>query len=266
MTEQPDVRARRPDGALGQRSWEPEAGDGRDGDSSREAWAGRGRIVLTPIAAPSILGTFGFSCATFMVGSLLAGWWGVPVLSAPALAPLVIFLGGIAQFLAAMWSYKARDGVATAVFGTWGTFWLAWGSLVLLAHGGFYLPTVLTSRAFGFWFIVMCLITAFMAVASFTQNLGMFCLLVLLSAGSGLLAASYVGAIPAVAFAGGWVLVASAAAGFYTGFAMILRSGTGGRTILPLGTPLDAAGNIPGRKGLDPLNYPQGMPGAKVGQ
>jgi uncharacterized protein len=50
----------------------PGRGPGLD---SREAWTERSRIVLTPVAAPSILGLFGFAGATFMVASLLAGWW-----------------------------------------------------------------------------------------------------------------------------------------------------------------------------------------------
>lgn len=44
------------------------------GQDSTEAWTDRSRIMLTPIAAPSILGLFGFAGATFMVASLLARW------------------------------------------------------------------------------------------------------------------------------------------------------------------------------------------------
>jgi succinate-acetate transporter protein len=234
-----------------------------DGDS-KEAWAGRGRIVLTPIAPPVILGLFGFAVTTFMVASLLAGWWGTPSTAAPVLAPLAIFFGGLAEFLAAMWAYKARDAVATAVFGTWGTFWLAWGMLVLLTAGGFLPPGTLTGRALGFWFIGLGLVTAFEAAASFVSNMVVFTVLVLLAAGAMPLAAAYIGGLTYVAYAAGWVLVASSAAGFYTGFAVMLQSAWGGKTILPLGT-LTAAGNIPGRKAVDPLSYPQGMPGAKVG-
>jgi uncharacterized protein len=34
------------------------------------------RVMLQPIAAPSILGLFGFSGATFIVAAHLAGWYG----------------------------------------------------------------------------------------------------------------------------------------------------------------------------------------------
>ena len=42
------------------------------------------RIFLQPIAAPSILGLFGFAGATFVVASNLAGWWGTRPIGARA--------------------------------------------------------------------------------------------------------------------------------------------------------------------------------------
>lgn len=261
MTSTEDMR-RMHDGVEGRHGSAPDPVADRNGAA---AWTERSRIVLTPIAAPSILGFFGFAGATFMVGSLLAGWWGVPATDAAIIAPFALFFGGLAQLLAAMWSYKARDAVATAMHGTWGSFWLAWGLLVLLTAGGVLPTTALTSRAFGFWFIVLGLVTLFGALAALAENLGVFTVLILLSAGSCLLAAGLVGGIPVVVNAGGYVLVASAAAAFYTSWAMMMASSAKGRTILPLGN-LKAAANIPGRKAMEPLGYPAGMPGAKVGQ
>ena len=89
------------------------------------------RVFLQPIAAPSILGLFGFAGATFIVASNLAGWWGTPN-SGLVLAPFAAMFGGLAQFLAGMWAYRARDAVATAMHGTWGAFWLAYGILNVL--------------------------------------------------------------------------------------------------------------------------------------
>src|ERR671931_1190449 len=108
----------------------------------RESTNGFGtRVVLQPIAAPSILGLAGFAGATFVVASNLAGWWGTP--SSPlALAPFAAMFGGLAQFMAGMWAYKARDAIATLAHGTWGSFWLAYGLLnILLAVGAIVIPT-----------------------------------------------------------------------------------------------------------------------------
>ena len=235
------------------------------GQDSAHAWTDRSRIVLTPIAAPSILGLFGFAGATFMVASLLAGWWGDPATDAPVLAPFALFFGGLAQFLAGMWSYRARDAVATAMHGTWGAFWLGWGLLVLLVTAGVLPGTVLTSRAFGFWFIVLCIVTTFGALAALIDNFALFVVLGLLAAGSGLLAAGWVGGIPILVVAAGWVLVASAAAAFYTAGAMMMDEATQGRAALPLGRHGPAAG-LAGRDASAPIGYAAGMPGAKVGQ
>jgi hypothetical protein len=46
--------------------------------------------------------------------------------------------------------------------------------------------------------------------------------------------------------------------------AMMLAPASGGRTILPLGR-LSAAANIPVRHTSAPIEYPTGMPGARVG-
>src|SRR5256885_12946320 len=86
------------------------------------------RVFLQPIAAPSILGLFGFAGATFIVASNLAGWWGTPQ-SGLALAPFAAMFGGLAQFLAGMWAFRARHAAAPATHGTWRAFWTAYGIL-----------------------------------------------------------------------------------------------------------------------------------------
>src|SRR5919201_1215460 len=53
------------------------------------------RVMLQPIAAPSILGLAGFAGATFIVASNLAGWYGTPK-SPLALAPFAMMFGGLA--------------------------------------------------------------------------------------------------------------------------------------------------------------------------
>lgn len=243
----------------------PAAAAGHDVLDGREAWTERSRIMLTPVAAPSILGLFGFAGATFMIASLLAGWWGDPTVPMVVVAPFAMFFGGLAQLLAGMWAYRARDGLATAMHGTWGSFWLGWGLLALLVTLGAVPPAVLQSRAFGLWFIVLSVVTIFGAVAALAESLALFTVLGLLAAGSVLLAVGLLGGNGGVVSLGGWVLVASAAAAFYTAGAMMLADAFQGRTILPLGR-YRAATNIPGRRAWQPIGYPDGAPGAKTGQ
>jgi hypothetical protein len=239
--------------------------DGAGDPEGFEQWSARSRLVVTPIAAPSILGLFGFAGATFMVASNLAGWWGDAVYSPMVLAPFALFLGGGAQLAAGLWAYRARDGLATAMHGTWGAFWLAWGTMTLMSANGLLPSGAQSSRAFGFWFIVLAVITIFGALAALAENLGLFLTLGLLAAGSALLAAGLVGYSHATVQAGGWVLVASAAAAFYTAGAMMLEQSAGGRVILPLGR-WGLSENLPGHHVARPIQYRGGMPGAKTGQ
>jgi hypothetical protein len=196
--------------------------------------------------------------------SLLAGWWGNPTTDAAIIAPFALFFGGLAQLLAGMWSYRARDAIATAMHGTWGSFWLGWATLVLLAHTGVVPATAPQSRAFGFWFIALAVITIFGALAALATNAALFLVLGLLAAGSVLLAIGFVGPFTGLVNAGAWVLVASAAAAFYTAGAMMLTEATHGRTILPLGA--HHAATTPGRGTSEPIAYPAGLPGARIGQ
>jgi uncharacterized protein len=89
-----------------------------------EAFASKGvntmntRINLQPIAAPSILGLYAFAGSTLMVAANMAGWYGNSE-TALYLIPFTTVFGGIAQFAAGMWAYKARDAIATAMHGTW---------------------------------------------------------------------------------------------------------------------------------------------------
>ncbi|WP_225813586.1 acetate uptake transporter [Streptomyces spinosus] len=242
----------------------PVPGPVEDPDSY-EAWQARSRLVLTPVAAPSILGLFGLAAATFTVSSNLAEWWGNPLTSPVVLAPFAIFLGGVAQLLAGMWAYRARDSLATAMHGIWGAFWLAWGLMTLLTASGALSPFLITSQAMGFWWIALGLITLFGAAGALAQNMGLFLTFILLTAGSGLLAAAQIGAFHSVRLAAGWVLVASSAAAFYTAGALLLEQSFGGRVILPLGR-WSLSGNVPGHRVVHDIAYSAGMPGARTGQ
>ena len=91
-----------------------------------DGWYGdfaRPRVFLQPIAAPSVLGLFGFAGATFIVAAHMAGWYGSTA-TPGYLFPFAFFFGGVAQFTAGMWAYRARDAVATAMHGMWGAFWM----------------------------------------------------------------------------------------------------------------------------------------------
>jgi uncharacterized protein len=241
-------------------------GDG--GSMDHREWVDHTRVFLQPIAAPSILGLFGFAGATFMVAAHMAGWYGGPT-SGTYLFPFAATFGGLAQFAAGMWAYRARDGLATAMHGMWGAFWIAYGILQLLvATGAITLPTGQFTE-FGYWFLVLAVITGFGALAALGENLGITAVLATLTVGSAFAAVAFLTGSTATTgngweTAAGWILLASSVLAAYTAGAMMI-AGTWGRTILPLGEYRKAA-NVPGKRPIRTLEYELGEPGVKHGQ
>jgi succinate-acetate transporter protein len=228
-------------------------------------WRGHTRVFLQPIAAPSILGLFGFSAATFITTAYLVGWYGT------ATSPLIIFpfamaAGGIAQGVAAVWAYKARDGLATAVHGIWAAFWIAYGILnVLIALKAIPTPAPHGAVApLGYWFYALAAITLAGAFASLGESLGLTSVLLPLSVGAALLGVFYTVGGKGWEYAGGYVTMASAFTAFYTATAMMMAS-TFGRVVLPLGKYRRSA-NVPGEQPTYPLQFELGEPGVKQGQ
>ena len=135
----------------------------RDDGTRERAWDGiPARIFLQPIAAPSILGLYAFMGATLIVAAHMAGWYGSET-TPEFLFPFAAMFGGVAQFAAGMWAFKARDALATAMHGMWGSFWMAYGILFALGATG---TLTLPSGKFvglGFWFITQWMMSGISA-------------------------------------------------------------------------------------------------------
>jgi succinate-acetate transporter protein len=229
-----------------------------------DEWRGHTRIFLQPIAAPSILGLFGFSAATFITTAYLVGWYGN--MTSPLLIfPFAMAAGGFAQGGAALWAYKARDGLATAVHGIWAAFWIAYGILnILAATHAITIPANGPFKELGFWFFMLAAITVSGAFASLAESMGLFAVLSTLAVGAALLGVGYYAGGSGWLDAGAWVLIASAICAFYTASAMMFESAYG-RVMLPLGQPRKAA-NVPGRTPTRLIEFHSGEPGIRHGQ
>jgi len=240
---------------------EPRSPAVRDGayDVDPDFWREHSQISLQPVAAPSILGLYGFAGATFIVASNLAGWWGDGT-SAVYLFPFAAFFGGVAQLLAGMWAYRARDGLATAMHGTWGAFWLGYGLLFLLVAT--HVLTVPTGAfvALGYWFIVLAAITWAGAAAAFFESVGLTAVLTLLAAGSTFAAIGYTLGESWAQTTAGWLFICSAVAAWYVATAMMLQ-GVRGTPVLPVGKR-ESASTSP----LGLIQFRPGEPGVRHGQ
>lgn len=219
-------------------------------------WAEHTRVSLSPVAAPSILGLYGFATATFMVAANLAGWFGTDN-SQLIVFPLAMMVGGLAQFMAGMWAFRARDGLATAMHGIWGSFWLGYGVYMMFVAAT-VLPapsaSPLAQVGFGYWFIVLAAVTWAGMVAAMAVNAALTGVLATLAAGATLLAIGWVGSMTALVPIGALVLIASAVIAYYTASAMMLHS-TYGRHVLPVGAPRRAPAASSGAIPSQPLTY-----------
>jgi uncharacterized protein len=195
------------------------------------------RINLQPIAAPSILGLYALAGSTLIVAANMAGWYGNPH-TALYLIPFTTVFGGIAQFAAGMWAYKARDAIATAMHGTWGSFWIGLGILQLLMATGTIPPNAGSSfPALGCWFIALAAITIMGTIAATAKNLALTLTLGTLSLGSIFAAlALLLGSSPGVGWeaAAGYTLIVSAICAWYTASALMFE-GVSGKAVLPVG-------------------------------
>lgn len=243
----------------------------RDGRSAQEQeylqWYDRARLVITPTASPSAMGLFAFSAATLIVAGNLAGWYG-KASTAMYFAPFALAFGGIGQFLAGMWSYKARDTIATVAHTMWGSFWIAYGILwLMIGSKALAAPAGLATThlvGLGMWFVMLALLTGILALEALAKNIALFSTLGLLSAGSALLAAGYISGSHTTVVAAGWVLVASVGGAIWTATALIFAD-TFGRVIVPV-LEWNKRSNIPGSAIVRPIEYSGGMPGSRVGQ
>ena len=72
-------------------------------------------IFLQPIAPPAALGLAGFAGSTFITSSWIANWWGGPD-SPLVFFPFVGIFGGLAQFIAGIYGFAARDTLVTVMY------------------------------------------------------------------------------------------------------------------------------------------------------
>jgi uncharacterized protein len=186
------------------------------------------------IAVPWILGLYGLAGATFVVGGHMAHWFG-GARSDLFLFPFAAVLGGIATFLAGMWAFRTRDGVATAMLGTWGSFWTAYGLLNLLVASGRLTVPAGVFPAMGFWFIALASISWMGAIAAAAESTALVTVFGFLAAASTLSAITELVGATILGIIAGWLFIIAAVAAWYAASAMMFLDAFG-RQVLPLGS------------------------------
>lgn len=224
-------------------------------------------VFLQPLAPPASIGLFGFFLATTMVATWILGWWGTPK------SPAYVFMfagamGGLVQFIAGMWSFKARDYIASGILTMWGTYWMAWAVFQFLVADKLVPMTPITASQPGFaiWFIPLGLFTLLGAFAGLSPKHGspaLFALLFTTGVGSLLLCIGLWTGISTWTNVAAWWLLICGCLGWYVASQFMLRSAWR-RTILPFGS-FSLDGTIPGRRVVYPTEHPVGQPGVSQG-
>ncbi len=215
------------------------------------------RVYLQPIAAPSILGLYAFAGSTLIVAAELAGWYGSPQ-TPQYLFPFAAAFGGVAQFAAGMWAYKARDAIATAMHGMWGSFWIGFGILQLMFATGTLPEPQGAFPALGFWFIALAWITIMGTVAATAENKALTTVLGTLSLGAIFAAIAELLGSEAWTVLAGYTFIVSAICAWYTASALMFE-GVAGKPVLPVGMTKKA-------REAQEVNRGVGEPGVMQGQ
>ncbi len=193
----------------------------------------RPHIYLEPLAPPAILAIYAFSTSIMLIAPWLAGLYGSP--TSPAyLAPFVFTMGGLAQLSAALWAFRSRLWLTTAVAGAWATEHMAWGLVYTLIGAGLLPLPARGITALGVWYLVLGTVTAVGAVTVSRLYASLALTLSLAALGAMLAGVAELTGGLDVRRPAGWVLMACAATGWYSASAFLLQSAFG-RWLLPVG-------------------------------
>jgi succinate-acetate transporter protein len=196
-------------------------------------------LYATAVADPAPLGLAAFALTTFLLSGHNASFIPDVIWLGAAL-----FYGGLAQLLAGMWEFRNRNVFGATAFSTYGGFWLALGTFVVLAgttklgaglHGT-DVPNALAWFVMGFAFfnLYMLLWSARINVATFLVFLTLQITEVLLVIG---FFNEAHGGSAWITHAGGWAGIITAAVAWYTSAAGVVN-GMSPAPVLPVGEPI----------------------------
>ncbi len=187
--------------------------------------------VVPALANPAALGLGGFALTTFVLSTHNAGW--APDLTWVGLA---FFYGGVAQFAAGMWEFKTGNTFGATAFSTYGAFWLALATFIVMVLAGKVGSKDLLTDL-GWFLLAFAIFNTYMWLISLrTQNMAVMLVFLTLEITEILLFLGFFSANTGLIQLGGYVGVITAIVAWYTSAAVVANSF--GRPMLPVGKPL----------------------------
>jgi hypothetical protein len=190
-------------------------------------------------ADPAPLGLGAFALTTFLLSGHGASFIPDAIWIGPAL-----FYGGTVQLLAGMWEFRNRNVFGATAFSTYGGFWLALGSVVVLADVSKTFAASLAgsnlTNALAWFFVAFAIFNTYMLLWSMRVSVAVCGVFVTLEVTEIVLAIAYFnlshGGSSYLLHVGGWCGVVTAAVAWYTSAAGVVNGMAAG-VVLPVGAP-----------------------------
>jgi len=194
---------------------------------------GRATVFLRPMAAPSALGNAALAGGLFIFSSYIAHWWG----GNPSIFSLfILFWGGLAQFIAGIKCYPARDTLGTVLYTLWGSFFMSWGLYALLNATGVLPDHGLRSdwNDLGSWAVVLMIFTYVCAYGALARDWVYFGQLLMLAFGTTLAVGGWYGNSGSTIKAASYFWLVAAALAAYRSAVYIWEENHGPSKLHPL--------------------------------
>ena len=187
--------------------------------------------VVPAVANPAALGLGGFALTTFVLSTHNAGL--APDLTWVGLA---FFYGGLAQFCAGMWEFKTGNRFGATAFSTYGAFWLALATFVMLLLVG-KIPEADVSNDLGWFLLSFAIFNTYMLFWSTRTNISVFLVFLTLEITEIILTLGFFSGSKGTIQLGGWVGIITAIVAWY-GSAAVVANSMRAMPILPVGRPI----------------------------
>lgn len=190
----------------------------------------------TPVVAdPGPLGLAAFALTTFVLSAHNANLFGFGDHGNAIVIGLAIFYGGLAQFMAGMWAFRNKNTFASTAFSTYGGFWLALGTYLLLALFG-KIKADDVQISLGWFLLGFAIFNTYMMIWATRINVAVFGVFLTLEVTEILLFLGFFNANTSLIQAGGYMGIITAAVAWYTSAADVINAMSPGTAWV--GTPV----------------------------
>jgi succinate-acetate transporter protein len=184
----------------------------------------RAMAPATPVVAdPGPLGFAAFALTTFVLSAHNANIGGFGDHGNAIVIGLAIFYGGLAQFMAGMWAFRNRNTFWATAFSTYGGFWLALGTYLLLALFG-KVKTDDVQISLGWFLLGFAIFNTYMMIWATRINAAVFGVFLTLEITEILLFLGFFNANTSLIQAGGYMGIITAAVAWYTSAADVINA------------------------------------------